>query len=125
MILLYTGAESANDAQIQPERSLGGYVSSSMVANGMVNSIFSTISKTTVDKNKRDTRLIALKNTTGATLDNVQIWIERGEGSYSRVKLAAVECTTDASNNPFFELIPNPEAIPYQAVLSLHDADNK
>ena len=74
MILLYSGANSSDTDQMNPSQSLGGFVSSTTISNGLINNIFSTVSKSVVVGNKRETYLVVLKNTTGATVYNVQVW---------------------------------------------------
>lgn len=121
MVLYYSGADRVGMAQNQPEKSLGGYISTSVIPNGMINSIFSTISRSVVEKQKRDTRLIVLTNTTGVIVTDVKIYIEQTPNSVSNIKMAAVSPATDQCSNLFFESIPNTESLPYQATLDLHN----
>lgn len=121
MVLYYSGADRAAMAQNQPEKSLGGYISSSLIPNGIINAIFSTISKSVAEKQTRDTRLIVLTNTTGSICHDVKIYIEQTPDTVSNIKMAAVSPATDSCSNLFFELIPSADALPYQATLSLHN----
>lgn len=118
MILLYSGANSSDTDQMNPSQSLGGFVSSTTISNGLINNIFSTVSKSVVVGNKRETYLVVLKNTTGATVYNVQVWIDNTvENNHSSLKLAAVSAALDGCSNPYFEQISSSDAIPYQCVL--------
>lgn len=122
MILYYSGATNPNTDQTIPEKSLGGYISSTIINNGMLNSLFSTISKSTVQKNSRDTRLIVLTNTTGGIAYNVRIYIDNTlADTHSDIVMAAVAPAIDNCGNSYFEQISSPEALPYQAQLSAHN----
>lgn len=123
MILYYSGANKANTEQNQAEKSLGGYISSSTIPNGLINSIFTTISRSVVEKNKRDTRLIVLTNTSGAAKTGVKVYIDPDAEAVSNIKIACVAPATDACSNSYFEQITSTEALPYQATLALHNGE--
>lgn len=119
MILYYSGASVPNSQQNLPEKSLGGYISSTVISNSILNNIFSTVSKSVVEKNKRDTRLICLTNNTGSTIYNCKIWIDNTvDNNHSNIIMAAVAPAIDNCNNSYFEQIQSTEALPYQATLS-------
>jgi hypothetical protein len=121
MILLYTGADTPDVPQINADKSLGGYVSSTQVPNGRLANLFPSISKSDV-KNKRSLiRMVALKNTTGAEVTGVTLQTDSAN-SHVKLKLAAVAPVLDANNNPVFESVQDGGSLPYQAVLDYHEA---
>lgn len=120
MQLYYTGAKAPEAEQINPELSLGGYQASSLIPNGNVNSLFPTITKSHVQSNKIDVRMIVLKNTTTSIVNNLTIWTEAV--FLSKVKIAAVEPALDVKCNiEYYESIDNGNSLPYQVTLELHE----
>ena len=114
MILYYSGASSNNAIQTSSSRSLGGYISSSLVPNGAVGNLFDTLTPSS----NTQCRLIVLKNSFG-DLSNVLISIE--DSSHIEYKIAAVSPTTDSCSNSIFEIIQAEDNLPYQAVLAKHN----
>lgn len=120
MVLLYTGAGTPNTPQINADKSLGGYVSSTGIPNGRLSNIFSTISKNDVLLKRTQIRLIALKNTTGGIVTGVNVYSNVTNG-HVKMKLAAVAAALDANQNPVFESVFDGSTLPYQAVLDYHE----
>lgn len=122
MILYYTGASSSGVEQNMPESSLGGYISSSLIQNSTINNIFSTISKSVVEKGARDVRCIAITNNSPSTIYNAKLWIDNTvSNNHSNLLLGAVAPAFDNCNNAYFEQIRSTDALPYQCVLSSHN----
>lgn len=121
MILFYTGAFSNEAPQVSADKSLGGYVSSSLIPNGRLNNIFSQISKSTVINKKQEIRMIALKNTTGSSITNAKIYTNIADGSV-KLKVAAV-APAIVNGVPVFESIQDSNSLPYQASLDLHEGE--
>jgi hypothetical protein len=120
MILLYTGASMPNAPQINADKSLGGYVSSTGIPNGRLSNLFSLISKSDVLQNRSVIRMITLKNTTGGDVTNVVVYTNTTGGKV-KLKLAAVAPALDANNNPVFETVFDSNTLPYQATLDYHE----
>jgi hypothetical protein len=120
MILLYTGSNVANAPQINTEKSLGGYISSTSIPNARLSNLFSSISKSDVINKKAIIRMIALKNTTGLTVSDFKIYTNV-ENSHVKLKIAAVAAATDGDNNKIFESVLDSESLPYQATLDYHE----
>lgn len=74
MILLYTGAKVYNVAQNSYLKSLGGYISSTVVPNNNLANLFSDVSLLGMQNGVIETRAIALKNITGSTVNNVYLY---------------------------------------------------
>jgi hypothetical protein len=72
--LYYTGAVKFNKPQFDPSKSIGGYISSSEVSNGMLSNLFGEVSNFTVRQNKPETRVIAVKNASGATKTGIKVF---------------------------------------------------
>lgn len=123
MILLYTGANAPNVAQINPEKSLGGFVSSSLVPNGRLGNLFSAISKTAVIEQREEIRMIALKNTTGNPITGLVIYTNNKNKSYF-LKIAAVASGLNSKNELMFEQLMDGQSLPYQAELSQHEGND-
>lgn len=121
MQLYYTGAKTSEGVQINPELSLGGFKSSSLIANGNIGNLFQTITKFSISQNKKEIRMIALKNTSGANISGLKIWSVSQK--YSKIKLAAVAPAVDAKGVEFFEQIGDQYSIPYQATLNSQEGE--
>lgn len=74
MQFFYTGAEFFNSVQTNIDKSLGGYLSSSLVPSQSMNNLFSDVSKTAKEQGIIETRAIVLKNTTGSTKTAVNLY---------------------------------------------------
>lgn len=110
MILYYSGAQTPNTPQPDYEKSLGGFVSSSPVPNGGINSIFSNISQLTLEEGAVETRAIFLKNTTGVAL-NLNLWLEYLADTGMKFEVAFVEPNEQGG----MEAIITSKHIPYNA----------
>lgn len=113
MTLFYTGASSADQEQPISSKSLGGYVSSTMIPNDIINNLFGSM----VDYSAKykEYRLIAVKNLTGQSITSANIWIESGLNSYGKYRLAAVSPSLDNCNKEIFEKIVSANAKPFYA----------
>lgn len=118
MQLLYSGAESDNALQFDPNLSLGGFISSSPIPNGKLNNIFPPISRQIASHNIGATRLIVLKNG-GQDVTNLKVWTERGNLSSYQIALVAPALNTKGQK--VFEAIYDSDSIPYQATLEEKD----
>jgi len=121
MQLYYTGAKTPEGVQINPELSLGGFKSSSLITNGNIGNLFQTITKFSISQNKKEIRMIALKNTSGANIAGLKIWTVSQR--YSKIKIAAVAPAVDSKGVEFFEQIGDQYSIPYQAILNPQEGE--
>ena len=71
MKLYYTGAPIKNIPQGNPNQSLGGFKSSTLVPNARKNALFSDISMEQYNEGDRELRGLILKNETGAVVSNI------------------------------------------------------
>lgn len=124
MNLLYTGALAPDQPQPQPQQSIGGFVSSSLVMNGTIGNLFSDLSPSDVKNSTTFTRMIALKNTTGVTVNDLEIFTVFASEEYE-IKIAGVMPAIDTTcNRVFFEQLQNQNSIPFQSQLEVGDEDN-
>lgn len=115
MKYFYTGANSDGDVQTNSELSLGGHISSSPIPNDMLQNIFSEASYLSIQQNKRETKLIVLKNdsiTKTATL--LSLVLNANEDTLAKYKIAFVE----PSDEGCFERIIDASALPFEATFN-------
>jgi hypothetical protein len=122
MMFYLTGASSSlakSQEAPQPDtaKSLGGYVSSSLVPNGELNVLFDLISTYTINKHRDEYVAIGLVNKYDKTMRNLRLSVIAGPDDICRFDVAAV--TLDS--NFAMEQIPNRYAQPINA--EFHNVD--
>ena len=122
MMLYLTGApnslaKSSEAPQTDAGKSLGGYISSSIVPNGNINSLFDMISLSTLKNKPKETIAIALVNKFENAVSNVEIKIVTKSDAVGKFKIAAVNVSEDY----LMEHIDNRYSEPIQA--EFHDVD--
>ena len=110
-------AKSQEAGQNDVSKSLGGYISSSIVPNGSINALFDTISLNTLKNKPKETIAIALINKFDSTMTNVSIKLVTKPNNVGKFKVAAVGVGEDYC----MEHIDNRYAEPIQA--EFHDID--
>ena len=88
MQLYYTTTTGYNGEQPNPERSLGGFKSSTPVANDDFSNIFDEISLMTMKSGRDEYRAIVLKNEFDTPWTNITVKISRQEGAICSYKMA-------------------------------------
>jgi len=121
MKIYYTGANENNEAQPDPEKSLGGFISSTATPNDLANNLFGDISKYTIDKKLRETKALILKNDTGSTVTNLNLYFTIPAGTYCKFEVAAVTVTPDASGHVYMEKITSFRGTPYSGAFTEAD----
>ena len=119
--LYYTGPKTYLGTQKNPESSLGGYPSVSLVPNEYQGNVFGDISLYT--KHNEITTVIGLilKNELDLDLSNVSFYFDLPSGIISTYKVAAVSMSQDSDSQYYMEEIPNQNASPVYA--TFHEAD--
>jgi hypothetical protein len=107
MNLYYTGASNLNDAQENPNLSLGNYISATLVPNDFLGATFSEVSKLKKSRNSKQVFMLALKNTTGSTATDVTIYYDYPTSNKYSVELAFV-----SPSSGVFEKIASNQASP-------------
>lgn len=116
MILFLTGAQSSlrkSDVapQPDPQRSLGGYVSSSPVPNAALNELFDLISTGMLSERPKETIALGLINQLSVPVTNVRLSIVVGANPICEWRVAATALSPDLR----MESIPNRYAEPISA----------
>lgn len=96
MMLFLTGASSSlassgGTPQDDPMKSLGGYVSNTLVPNGTLNTLFDLISLKSIKNKTKETIAIALINKFDSIVTDVKLKIVSGQNNICTFKVAAVK----------------------------------
>lgn len=116
MMLYLTGAsnsvvKSGEIAQTDVSKSLGGFISSSPVPNGSINSLFDMISLSTLKNKPQETVALGLVNKFDNAVRNVKMRLVTKKDNIGRFKVAVVETDEELC----MEHIENRNAEPIQA----------
>ena len=120
MIFFYTGAVKNGQSQQIPAKSLGGWISNSVIPNSMLGNLFAGISESMIQNPKTQIRVIALQNLTGST-KNIKIYTETPVDSYSTFKIGVAQPMIDPDCGPFFETLHSDESLPYTTQVESHE----
>ena len=124
MILYYTGADKGSYPQTFSNKSLGGYISSSVLPNGGLDNLFEKVGKSDIRQRRISVRCIALKNFFPDTKQNFKIYSELGENSLCTLKIAVVQPSIDPVGNfPYFEQIGDSESLPYYSDFQTYEGE--
>lgn len=114
MILFYTGSIKPNTPQKDPNLSLGGYISSSIVPNGSLNNLFPDIGLTDLKNVRDETRVIALQNVTGQDINGFTLWFDSASDSFAEILLGVATPMYDGDCQcQFFEMLQDGYCMPY------------
>lgn len=91
MNLYYTTTTGYDNVQANPERSLGGFKSSTPVGNDDYGNVFDEISLLTIRNGRDEYRAIMVKNDYSERIENIQIGVTMPENSICRYRLAIGE----------------------------------
>ncbi len=120
MRLFFTGANFFRAPQNDGDRSIGGFISGSVIPNGKLNALFPEISKYTDEQGGVEVRGIALINTTGADIvGDIYIWHEFVDPVGNRAKIEISPVTL--LGNEKMEAISDGNSLPY--VGDFHDTE--
>ena len=100
MQLYYTTTSGYNGEQPNPERSLGGFKSSTPVSNDDFSNIFDEISLMTMKSGRDEYRAIVLKNEFDTPCTNITVKISRQEG-VNKYNQKSMENVMAPTNKPF------------------------
>ena len=110
------GTEEEGYSRQEPDRSLGGFRSSTPVPNGQLNILFGDISKYTEEQAKDEYIALILKNETGGDVIDINVWFDFPEDSYSTFDIAAVTLNVDSEGRNYMENVPNYTSAPYYSI---------
>lgn len=112
MKLLYTGADKFLAAQPNSLESLGGFISSSQVENGAIDTIFSPISQNAMQAGSSEIRVLAILNDSGADKTISIHYNNLSAEPVSYLKMALVSPASDNCGNKSLEKLASPSSIP-------------
>lgn len=119
MVLYYSGATTHLGVQTNPNRSLGGKISSSLIPPNSLSSIFGTVPDVVAGKILRERRLLVLQNTTGSEVSTSKIWyVNQSQDPVTSYKMALVAPGISSCNEPFFESITDGSSSPVAGTFS-------
>ena len=116
--LRYTGANTPQAAQTVGSASIGGYISSSLVPNDVLGVLFPELSQMSKENLSRNTKIIALKNITGATLTAFTVYTTTDADADSTFKLGYQVPTIDDCGDITSEKLPNSGSLPQLTTLA-------
>jgi len=119
MRFLYTGAQIALQPQPNPYLSLGGLMSSTIVPNGRINSLFDDASYSSVKNGAVMTRALILQNETNVDALNVTLGYRYSLNPDFSIMIAIVTLT----GGNLMEQIGNSGDTPYYATFSQANID--
>lgn len=111
MELFYTVISKEGVAQSKALNSLGGFCSSSKVANATLDAVFGEVSSYALQSPQPEYIGLILKNTLSRLVRNIRIWVNTPEGSQCKLRVSAVEL----SDMGEMEVIPSVNAMPLYA----------
>lgn len=104
--LFYSGATTLNAEQFTPSKSLGGYISSTPIPNGQVNTVFSDFSYISLEEGKTETKAFFIKNIGDKTIKDLLVFCLTPEVPKADILVASQKGTK-------LELLRSPNDIPY------------
>lgn len=114
LFLYYTGADNCGYEQKDPQKSLGGVVSTTRIPKDVLNNLFPDVSNYSIQKGTNDIKCIAVKNEASMPVNDVTIFIDSTDTTCD-YELAAVAPTINECEEAEFEKIGNSESSPYYA----------
>lgn len=122
MQLLYTGASIYQGTQQDPNLSLGGYISNSVVPNNKPNNIFSDISYQAALQKRVEVRGLILQNVLGVNATDV-VFGYQYPSSTPNFMIEVAFVTINPSTPTLIEKIPNAQCSPYFATFEVANID--
>lgn len=121
MILYYTGPNQP-DQPSNASKSLGGYISNTVVINGVVSNLFPEVTRGAIRDQKKEIRCIALLNEGNTTIADVKIYTTTPEDSLFIYKMGVIAPALDpVCNKYYFGTILSPNQLPLTPSLAEHE----
>lgn len=112
MRFFYTGSLKPDQEQPKPANSLGGYMSSSVVPNEVVGSMFSEASYISIVKKQKQIRCFALKNNDSVSVSDITMQFDFNDDTLYDFFIG-VSIPTSDDCGLILDSIPNDFATPY------------
>lgn len=125
--IYYTGADSSGAAQLESNRSLGGYISGSAVPNDFLGNLFPSISQISQQEGRTETRAIAIKNLSGQAFTSFDVYINPAdkENLATSWKIGYQQPVLDDCGDLISEVLPNAYSSPLNVVLNSGTGPNE
>jgi|GEM_PF-4163041 len=112
--LYYTGATASGAQQQEIQKSLGGYISGTIIPNARMNTLFRDITPKSKTYGYTETICIAVKNISSADLLNFKLYCELSSTTPDyTVEASVVVPSTDECGELNFETLNSADALPY------------
>lgn len=111
MKLYYTGAVGYQKPQSDPNLSLGGFISSTVIPNDKLGNIFPEVSSQTLKSDDFYTIGIVLKNEM-LDIQNLKVWTTKEEEDIT-LEIAFVKPAKDITSRCYLEKLTSPNESPY------------
>ena len=117
--IYYTGADKAGSEQKDPKNSLGGYISSSLVPNNFIGNLYAAISQLSEQELREDTKVIAIKNDTGADFTAFDVYIGTEDESKLQTEwqIGYMAAALDDCGDIYFEKLENAQSLPLNVTM--------
>ncbi len=104
----YSGAKTLDSEQRSPEKSLGGYRSSTVIPNGRINSMFDEFSSLMLIEGKPETKAFFIKNDFTESVKDIIIYATYPENPEINFEISTVmgnnmELLKSSSDEPYYE----------------------
>lgn len=119
MRLYYTNISTQEGQQTQPDLSLGGFISSTIVPNNSLNNLFADISCYSVAESRDEHIALALRNESGVVANNVTLYFIYPEDTQYSIQMAFVAFNVNGE----IESINSPYDSPYNATFNPADGE--
>ena len=119
-MLYYSGAETFLASQTDPQASIGGFVSSSVVQNDTIANLFPSI-PTNAKNSLIEYRCVILKNTTGAAITGLSAYTTTPTGAQAAYEIAFTTLSVDSKSQYFAEAIANKYSKPFAATFTSNE----
>lgn len=103
MNIYYTVSSNTNEQQTNPHLSLGRFKSGTIPKNDDFSNLFDEVSLLTAQNPKDEYIALMVKNDLPIDVENVNIWVDNTNNTYSKIYLAGVETTVDSDGNSVME----------------------
>lgn len=118
--IFYTGADSPFAKQTDPSKSLGGYVSKSLIPNSDFSNLFGEISQLAREKKSRNIRVIAIKNTSNIAKTGLSVYINPNTETDVKFQLGFQDPDDNLNEckDVCGEKVANQNALPHTIIMS-------
>lgn len=121
MKFYYTTSEGVDKVQQNPANSIGGYMSSTPVPNGRLNSLFDDITERQLTDPQSSYIGLMLVNDSLTTVTGLKIWVDNKDIAntlYSDFQIALETPQLDAGLNPYIERLSDVHSMPFSGTFA-------